>query len=81
MNPWYLQLQLYQPHPNVVQLEVRDADGKRLPLSGGGSTAQTTGSLVAVHRRIANGSPATLTLTSTDPQTNLCLVHAFVGNR
>jgi hypothetical protein len=76
---WYLQLQLYQPRPNTFTLEVRDPEGKLLELAGGGDTARLTGTLVAIHRRVARGVPATLTLTTHDTATNACLVHAYVG--
>lgn len=76
---WYLELQLYQPHSNLFTLQVRDPDGKVLALFAGGDTARTAGTLVAVHRRMQFGVPATLTLTSADTGTNACLVHAYVG--
>ena len=78
-NSWYLELQLYEPRANSFELAVFDPDGNKLALGGGSSQVQTVGQLVAVHRRLDFGTPATVTLTSTDPDTNLCLVHAFVG--
>ena len=79
-NDWFVQLQLYQPRGNVLTLEARDASGKVLAIVSGSATIRTTGTLVAVNRRLALGVPATLTLRASDPATNLCLVHSFVGS-
>lgn len=76
---WYLELQMYQGRPNLLTLEVRDREGKALALAAGGSTARTSGTLVAIHRRVEQGSPASLTISSSDTQTTACLVAAYVG--
>lgn len=76
---WYLRLELYEPHANTVLLEVRDAKGKLLALHSGGSSFRSTESLVVVSRRVQLGEPATLTVVTTDPATNFCLVHAYLG--
>ncbi len=79
LGEWYLELQLYQSRPNTFTLDVRDTDGTVLEVLAGGATVRTAGTLVAVHRRLEFGSPATLTLSSPDTGTSLCLVHAYVG--
>ena len=79
LGEWYLELQLYQGRPNLLTLEVRDREGKALALAAGPSTARTSGTLVAIHRRIEQGSPASLTISSSDTQTTACLVAAYVG--
>lgn len=76
---WFIELQLYQGRPNLFSLEVRDVEGNVLPIASGGSTARTLGPLVAIHRRVELGSPASLTLRSSDTQTSACLVAAYVG--
>jgi hypothetical protein len=75
---YFLRLELYQPHPNAFSVRVLDRQGRSLA-STGGSAVSSTGSLVAVIRRLEFGSPATIVLSSTDPATNLCLTHSYVG--
>lgn len=76
---WFLQLQLYQPHANEVRLKVLDSQGRELRFARGSQSFQSSDSLVAVTRRLVVGSPASLVLSTDDPATNLCLVHAYIG--
>ncbi|WP_322921829.1 hypothetical protein [Nocardioides renjunii] len=76
---WFLQLELYQPRDNSVTMSVVDADGRELAVGGDGATLDMRGPLVVLHRRIQSGRPALITLEASDPQTNFCLVHTFVG--
>ncbi|MSW71385.1 MAG: hypothetical protein F2829_15150 [Actinobacteria bacterium] len=76
---WFLQLELYQPRDNSVTMSVLDEDDRELAISGDGATLDMRGPLVVLHRRIESGRPAVITLEASDPQTNFCLVHTFVG--
>jgi hypothetical protein len=76
---WFLQLELYQPKDNRVTMTVLDDDGQELTIHGDGSTLDLRGSLVVLHRRLETGRPATIEIEATDPETNFCLVHTFVG--
>lgn len=76
---WFLQLELYQPRDNRVTMSVLDEDGRELAVGGDGATLDMRGPLVVLHRRIETGRPALITLEASDPQTNFCLVHTFVG--
>ena len=76
---WFLQLELYQPRANQVTMKVFDQSGDELDVVSGSSTLRMSDSLVVLHRRLEAGRPAVIELTSTDPDTNLCLVHAYVG--
>ncbi len=79
INDWFLQLQIYQPRPNTFTLSARDADGNAVPIASGSARVATAGTLVAVNRRFAPGQPTSLTIVTTEVQSNFCLVHAFVG--
>ena len=76
---WFLQLELYQPRPNRVSITVLDEGGDELAVTSGSSTLDAKGTLVVLHRRLDTGVPAVIELTSTDPETNFCLVHTLVG--
>jgi hypothetical protein len=76
---WFLQLQGYQGRDNTLTIEVRDAEGGELAVRGGEPTIRPSGTLFAVHRRLEFGRPASMTLTSTDTATSLCLVQARIG--
>ncbi len=76
---WYLELQLYEPRANTFSVAVLDAEGNELGVFAGGPNVQTSGPLVAVHRRIGVGTPAKVVIRSTDAETNFCLVHAYIG--
>jgi hypothetical protein len=76
---WFLQFELYQPRSNRVTMTVLDDDGKELAVTSGSPTLDMTGSLVVLHRRLDTGIPAVINLKSTDPGTNFCLVHSYVG--
>ena len=76
---WFLQLQLYQPRSNLVTMTVLDQDGAEIPVASGSPVLNLTGELVVMHRRLGSGRPAFIELSSTDPRTNLCLVHTYVG--
>lgn len=76
---WFLQLELYQPRDNRVTMTVLDREGEDLTIHGDGSTLDLRGSLVVLHRRLETGRPAMIEIESTDPRTNFCLVHTFVG--
>lgn len=78
-NDWFLELQLYQQHPSSFRIEVRDVGGEVLPVSSGSSAVVAADRLVRADRRLRRGIPATLTVTTDDPATNFCLVHAYVG--
>ena len=60
-------------------MTVLDEDGDELAVTSGSPTLDMTGSLVVLHRRLDTGIPAVIKLESTDPQTNFCLVHTYVG--
>jgi hypothetical protein len=79
VHDWFLQLELYQPRANQVAMKVLDQDGDELEVVGGSPTLRMSDSLVVLHRRLEAGRPAVIELTSTDPATNFCLVHAYVG--
>lgn len=76
---WFLQLQLYQPHANRANIEVRDAHGGLLKITSGETSLRSAGSLVVENRRLHLGVPSSVTLRTTDPHTSFCLVHAFIG--
>lgn len=76
---WFLQLELYQPHSNRVTMRVLDQEGDELSVTSGSPTLDLTGTLVVMHRRLATGTPAVIELESSDPGTNFCLVHTYVG--
>ena len=79
VHDWFLQLEIYQPRSNRVTMRVLDQDGVELAVTSGSPTLDMTESLVVLHRRLEAGKPAVIELTSTDPETNFCLVHAYVG--
>ena len=76
---WFLQLQLYEPRANLVTMTVLDEDGDEIPVAGGSPVLNLKGELVVLHRRLGSGRPALIELSSTDPRTNFCLVHTYVG--
>ncbi len=76
---WFLQLQLYEPRSNLVTMRVLDEDGGEIPVAGGSRVLSMKGELVVLHRRLGSGRPALIELSSTDPGTNFCLVHTYVG--
>ena len=76
---WFLQLQMYEPHANSAAIQVRDAGGQLLPIASGKASFRSADTLVVAARRLHFGSPATVTLTTTDLRTNFCLVHAYIG--
>lgn len=79
VQEWFLQLELYQPHDNRVTMRVFDDKGEEIAITSGSPTLDATGTLVVAHRRLDTGQPALLEIESTDPETNFCLVHAYVG--
>ena len=56
-----------------------DDNGEELSVTSGSPTLDLTGSLVVLHRRLDTGRPAVIELESSDPETNFCLVHTYVG--
>lgn len=76
---WFLQLELYQPRDNRVALKVLDGDGEEISITSGSSMLDVQGSLAVAHRRLDTGQPDVLEIHSDDPETNFCLVHAYVG--
>lgn len=78
-NSWFLQLQLYAARANTIRVSVQDAAGKDLGLRTGRPTVTTPAGPAGVTWALERGTPATVTLDTTDPATLLCLVHAYVG--
>lgn len=76
---WFLQLELYQPRDNRVELTVLDQQGDPLAVAGDGPVLDMRGQLLVLHRRLESGRPALLRIEASDPRTNFCLVHTRVG--
>jgi hypothetical protein len=74
---WYLQLSLFQAQPSSVSIVMADADGHRVaPVAG---AAQRLPALANLALRFPAMSPREVIVTSTSPDTSLCLVHVSVG--
>jgi hypothetical protein len=79
VKDWFLRLELYEPRPSTVSVQVLDRDGTVLRLSGGGQVLRFSRQVEVMNIRLPISAPKAVVVHSDSAATTLCLVHTYIG--
>jgi hypothetical protein len=78
VKDWFLRLELYEPRPNTLSVQVIDHDGTVLRPSGA-SALNFSRQVEVMNIRLPISAPQAIVVHTDTVATSMCLVHTYIG--